>query len=508
MLIVDVDNRLRFPRLEPEVLDALKRAFTHENPTRKKAEARLRNLPDKGIPPRVRGALYAALKAEPKYIATWLEDERGFSLPRGGLIRAREVLEDFGLEMATVDHRTEGDPTLRHDHEHLLELRDYQRTIGAAIDEVEQGLVRSSTGSGKTTAMIAAAAFTGLPTLFVVHTGALLEQWVRRLRTELGLEAKDVGIIGGGKKILRPLTVGLLQSCTKIAKELAPIFGFIAADEVHLYAAKTFLGFIDHMTARYRIGVSDDERRKDQKEFLIHDMFGEIIANVDRSKLVADGRIFDVEIRLFRTGYAPRWYLETPEQARPNVHNELLDDMIADADRNAQIVKIAIAEMRAGEQVLIWSHRVAHCERMRADLAAHDPRVGLLLGGPAMQTEYQRTLLGILDGSIAAAVGTYKAVGTGIDVPSIGRGIATTPIHNNRGFVNQVRGRICRRQDGKGDAILFYPWDEACFGLAPVEKLASLAKVAKVLEAGEWVDAKPWLKAAKERRREEREAGR
>jgi superfamily II DNA or RNA helicase len=500
-----VDSRIRSSVLLPgEVLDALRKEFTHENPQRKIAEKRLESLPSK-IDWRVRASLHATIKAQPKYERTWREDVRGFSLPRGGLIRAREVLERFGYEVESIDARSEGDPSLRHDYEHLLELRPHQDPCVDAITELEQGIVRSPTGSGKTTAAIAAAARIGLPTLIVVHTGALLEQWVRRLVVELGMKADDVGVIGDGKFKIRPITVGLQQSCARKVAEIADVFGVVICDEVHLFAAKTFAELVDLMPARYRIGVSDSEQRKDRKEYLIYDNFGEVIATVDRKKLVADDVIFDVEIRLFRTGYDPPFWREIPDVARPNYFGQLLDDMTINHERNTKIVELAIAEVKAGARVLAWCDRVEHCERLHADFAARDPRAGLLLGTKKRAAEFQRTILGVLEGDVRAAFGTYKAVGPSIDVPTMNRGIACTPIHNNKPFVNQVRGRLCRTSSGKDDAILYYPWDEAVFGLGPVEKLTRIAKVVKLLEGGAWIDAKAWLKVERARRKAERE---
>ncbi len=283
------------------------------------------------------------------------------------------------------------------------------------------------------------------------------------------------------------------------------VAGGVLVHNCHLAAASTFSSVVDQFPARYRIGVSDDERRKDRKEFLIYDLFGERIAETDRDELVDQGVIFDVEIRLIPTNFQRDWWDETPEPARPTVFDRLLFELTQDEERNRLLLEVARAETKRGEKVLFFSHRVEHCENLRALFAAHDPRVGLMTGGKPNEAEFSRSIAGLLDGSVVAGFGTYQALGASIDLPNVGRGIACTPIHNNRQFVNQVRGRVCRRPEGKVDAVLFYPFDVRVFGLAPAVNLARIAKVAKVLEGGQWVDAKGWIKKARREREEEEE---
>ena len=127
-----------------------------------------------------------------------------------------------------------------------------------------------------------------------------------------------------------------------------------------------------------------------------------------------------------------------------------------------------------------------------ADVARTEARSGLLLGGKPEKTEFERTRVGILSGDVRVAVGTYQAVGTGTDLPSLARGIATTPIHNNKPFLEQVKGRICRisTATAKSDARLYVLWDRAIFGLAPLRNLCRWSNVVRLRDSftGEWVD--------------------
>lgn len=505
-----VDNRLRVGvRLPEDDVQALLREFTHRNPARAKLEKSVEAL-SRSKNPKHRGtffALKAQLKSEPVAIPTWKLDGGELSLPRGGLARVRSVLEERGYELDVIDERTEGDPALRPvGLAHDVVLRDFQEHVAERVLEVEQGIVRSPTGSGKTTALIRCAVAAGLPALIVVSTGNLFDQWIRRLQTEVGLRRKDIGAIGQGEERIAPITVGMQQALYKggRAARYGGKFGFIGCDEVHLFAAKTFLGVVDHFAARFRIGVSDDERRKDRKEFLLYDVFGAPIAEVDRDELVERGFILDVEVRLIETGFTCAWWEELSEQERPLRWGDLLDEMGKDAQRNALVARLAAEGARAGAQTLVWAHHVNHCLQIRADVAARDPRVGLFVG--ELKREFQATLAGFLDGSTRIGVGTFKAISTGIDLPSAGVGVVSTPIHNNRQTLTQVKGRLCRAPDGKTEAVLYVLWDRALFGLAPVRNWVKWSKTSRVLVGEQWVDGKAFVKQATAEERAAREA--
>jgi len=78
------------------------------------------------------------------------------------------------------------------------ELRAYQRAaLTAWHDADERGVVELPTGAGKTVVAIRAMVDEGVPTLVVVPTIDLLEQWQRELDAEFDV---PIGRFGGGEQ--------------------------------------------------------------------------------------------------------------------------------------------------------------------------------------------------------------------------------------------------------------------------------------------------------------------
>ena len=288
--------------------------------------------------------------------------------------------------------------------------------------------------------------------------------------------------------------------------------------------AQSFLRVVDQFPARYRFGVSDSEKRKDGKEFLTYDLFGGVLAEVDRATIEDEGLVLPVELRIIPTAFTSQRYEKAREQhycahdfgadacqhcglgrhersQSPNFHH-LLEDLINNRDRDRLIRAIVASEVAAGNQVLAFSHRVAHCRRLRDrlddDRLSDGHGTGLLIGGEHHAGMFEASKRGLLDGSHRAAVGTIQAVGQAIDIPGLSRGILCTPITNNKQLLRQVTGRICRRADGKKDAAV-YVLHDAVQSDETIKRYLRwydrvMVHVGGDYATGEYVGAREWLK--------------
>ena len=69
-----------------------------------------------------------------------------------------------------------------------------------ALLEHDTGVLAATTAFGKTVVAAWLIAQRGVNTLVLVHRRQLLDQWIERLSTFLGLPAKSIGRIGGGRR--------------------------------------------------------------------------------------------------------------------------------------------------------------------------------------------------------------------------------------------------------------------------------------------------------------------
>lgn len=470
-----IDNRIRVTGATPEQEAALKALCEHENPRRADLPRLEAMLESRRWDGRLRAQVMAA-REEPAILRTWRVEDGVLTLPRGvwskpplGGISAVEDVRSNGV--ALVGHPLKWAPKKT--------PRDYQEAALARMDREEQGLLRQSAGSGKTLTLLTQARRCGLPTIVIVPSQALLEQWVGTAIQDFGLEPEDIGCIGGGTKKIRPLTIALVDSLAandcKLAKELSRTFGCLLFDEVYGAPARTRFDVVDCFAARYRFGAGDDERRKDDVECLTYDLFGEVLAEAPRAMLEKLGWIHSVRVRLVETGTpAPKWWRDLPPLARATRYLEIVRYLEDDPKRAALVAALACLAVRSGNQVLVFGHHRDHALRMQADVVAMAPDLahatGRFLGGTSAAKERQDTTVGLLEGRTKAALATYKALGKGINLPAVSRAVLATPIHGARENVNQVLARINRTAEGKDRPEAAVLYDSEVFGLSPVRK--------------------------------------
>jgi superfamily II DNA or RNA helicase len=458
---VAVNNVLEITGGSAELFDALKKATTHSNPEFFKKKA-----------------MGMWTGGTPSKLVTWRQAGPVLAVPRGVMSKLRAIAAEVGDRLILHDQRVSiesdwpafvADPGSATD---TVSERRYQVETETACREREQGIVRSPTGSGKTHVALSVFSKIRQRTLVIVRDRQLLEQWVKKARKHLGMETPQIGVVRGGRKhaIGTCLTLALQQTLwTKSfpLAEFARQFGVVAVDEVHLAAARTVSQTIDAFPARYRFGFSADETRKDKKEFLIYDLFGEVIYEITRSEVEELGYTCPVVVRLVPTRFRADWYRNAPPEERD--FKRLIDEMTTDSDRNALIRHVVLVMVREKQDIpaLVFTHRREHGHRLSTELLAADGiACGLMMGSKESAAAFEESRELLEKGRLPVAVGTFNAIGTGIDIPNVRAGIVATPLGNNRQNFNQVRGRLCRPSKGKSIGHLYYLWDREVFPYA------------------------------------------
>jgi superfamily II DNA or RNA helicase len=235
-------------------------------------------------------------------------------------------------------------------------LHDFQIEAVEALAKRDFGTLAAPTGSGKTIMALALIARRRQPTLIVVHTRELLEQWVDRIGAFLGIPAPEVGIIGGGKmKVGDKITLALVQTLYRCAGEVAPHIGFLLVDECHRTPSRTFTEAVTAFDCRYMTGLSATPWRRDGLSRLIYCHLGDKVHEVDKEALMDGGHILQAEVVWRETRFEP-YHDPSEEYAR------MLSELTQDPARNALIAADVTREAENGGGVcLVLSDRKAHC---------------------------------------------------------------------------------------------------------------------------------------------------
>ncbi len=498
-----VSDRVRVPiglASDHELTVLLKSFFTHENPDYKTWKTFRR-----GPKP-------------PKHIESWRTEHRGtvLSLPRGGLNEVVRICHEQGrspgivYSVSSPQFEQNALPAELPDplwpHQERLVSSYVHESLGRAV---YGGLWRAPQGSGKTQAVLALILRLGVRALVVVSNTSLFNQWTVRVERECRIRP---GVIKGKiRNVKPPIVIAMAQTLAKCAPDYSSQFGLVVLDEAQIAAASTIQEVIDVFGARFRLGVSGDERRADRKEFLTYEQFGPVIGEVSRDEVERSGSTVDVVVRIVPTEFRADWYTDLSADdpsderqrqraARAKVEHRarLLEELTTNAERNRLIVNTTLEASQLGtSQFIVLSDRREHCHALDAQLVAAGISSGLFIGGDDYAQQFELALAGMINGKVRGAVGTYQAIGVGFEAHrSLALGFAATPCvfnPNSRMQFNQYRGRFARSALGKQRGIFYYFWDRHVYGLNPVRLLKQWNKIVEVLERGRWVPVRQYL---------------
>ena len=387
-----------------------------------------------------------------------------FSVPRGGMQKVKDIINKLNLKCQFIDDRLSLDPI--EGYKNNVVLRDDQEKLLDAIIKTENCLIRSPQGSGKLEVGLKVVEYclkNSGSVLVIVWQRDLFDEWIERGAKRFDISTKDIGVLQGSRKKIKPFTVAMQQTLRNCIDDYKDCFSTIICDEVQRFAAYTFTDVIDRLPAKYRVGLSADESRADGKEFYIYDMFGEVAKEIKKAKLIDKGAIHEVIIRLVETDYnffindIPYNEIQNPADKR---YPEMLNDMCMDEQRNELIWSFMEPIFKSGLDCVVMSHRVKHVLYFEDLIKKEGYKCGKVLGGTTYKKESKQTIIDAKNGDIQVTVGSIPIrLGQAVDVPRWCRGFLLTPIPNNWQQFEQVTGRLTRQAEGKTEAIMYVFWD-------------------------------------------------
>ncbi|RAW44118.1 ATP-dependent helicase [Halorubrum sp. 48-1-W] len=192
----------------------------------------------------------------------------------------------------------DGDLALSTDYD----LREYQaEALTAWHDADDRGVLELPTGAGKTVIAIRAMVDLGVPTLVVVPTVDLLEQWQRELGTEFDV---PIGRFGGGEQRREAITVSTYDSAYLKAEGVGDAFGFVVFDEVHHLGGEGYRDVARLLAAPARLGLTATFERPDGAHETVAELVGDRVYALDVDDLAGD-HLAPYDIRRIEVALTP-----------------------------------------------------------------------------------------------------------------------------------------------------------------------------------------------------------
>lgn len=381
----------------------------------------------------------------PKELCFFQRFRNGLSIPRGFTGQLIAMARKSGIPYQIEDRRrTLSDVEFRFNGN----LKPFQEVATTTMLKKDFGTLAAPTGSGKTVMALAIIAERKQPTLIVVHTKELLNQWIDRIETFLEIPKCDVGIIGNGKlKIGKKITVSCVQSLYKCAHEVKDHIGHLVIDECHRAPSRTFTEAVNAFDSRYMLGLSATPWRRDGLSKLIFWHIGDVQHEVNKAALIESGDVLKPEVIVRETTFRP--YSDPSTE-----YSQMLSELTADRTRNALIAGNVVEEAENGKgTILILSDRKSHCDTLQRMIQAQGVQADLLTGDLS-DRERQEVVARLNDGSCRVVVATGALIGEGFDCKELSTLFMACPVKFS-GRTLQYIGRILRPASGKERARVY-----------------------------------------------------
>ncbi len=394
----------------------------------------------------------------------WLENEkRGYSnwkvpetlrlfhlskgrlfMPRGFIGQALGLLQEAGLTWQINDQRRILPEV---EFQFTGKLKDYQQAALQAVLHREFGTLAAPTGAGKTVIAMAIIAARRQPTLILVHSKELLQQWRKRVETFMGIPAAAIGVIGDGQRTVgKTITVALVQTLYKCASAVARDIGFLVVDECHRCPSRTFTEAVTAFDSAYMLGLSATPWRRDGLSRLIYWHLGTKVHEIDRGALVEDGHILAAKVIFRKTSYEP---ISDPSEE----YSRMLSELTANHERNALIVRDVLQEADGEGVCLVLSDRKSQCETL-AKMLGHSGLPLSVLTGDLSMKKRQEIIGAVNSGQVKVLLATGQLIGEGFDCAGLSTLFLATPIRFS-GRLLQYLGRVLRPAPGKDKARVY-----------------------------------------------------
>ena len=423
---------------------------------------------------RIEGLDAADAAAESLPGVAW--DDRGLvaRAPAYRYAALRNALADRDI---AVDDRVATPESDRVSVSHAYDLRPYQEdAVTAWRDAGDRGVIELPTGAGKTVVAVDSIATIGVPTLVVVPTIDLLDQWRRELETEFDVV---VGQFGGGEQTQAPITVSTYDSAYLRAEDVGGDFGLVVFDEVHHLGAEGYRDAARLVSAPARIGLTATFERPDGAHEVVADLVGPKVYEAAVDDLAGE-HLADYEVRRIEVALGPeeRDAYETAQGTFVDYLKQSNLSLRSGSDYRKLVMRSGtdpkarealLAKQRARRIMMTADAKVETLGRLldrhRGDrvivFTAHTDLVYRLSERylvPAITsetgTQERREILDRFRDGTYSRVVTANVLDEGVDVPDANVAVVLAGSGSEREFTQRL-GRILRPKTNGGRALLY-----------------------------------------------------
>jgi len=291
-------------------------------------------------------------------------------------------------------------------------LRDYQKDAILQLLLNDGGILCLPTGAGKTFTAIEYMKVLNVPTLVIVHTLDLKDQWKKQV----------------------PDFCDVINYHAIKDKEMLKKYKLFVFDECHRVASKTIYNIAMKTGNSILIGCSATPYREDGEDMKIQAALGEIVFRIDRKYLIDQGFLSDAVV----------YYLKLNNHNKDRFYNyqEMYKEMIVDNnERNMEIVKIAMRNL--DKKVLILVSQIEHGNLIQEALNFEKIK-SLFLHGNVKDRDPK-------DNNIVIATSIFDE---GVDIPEFSVLILAAGGKSSIRLVQRV-GRVLRKHKNKDKAIVY-----------------------------------------------------
>ncbi|MBF0242993.1 MAG: DEAD/DEAH box helicase [Desulfamplus sp.] len=374
------------------------------------------------------------------------DDKKSLICPRGFADQAYAICKNYHLkkDINIIDKRVELPPV---DTVFNGQLKDFQKGAANAIIKKDHGVLSAVTGTGKTVIALFTIAQRRQPTLVVVHSIELMNQWIERISTFLNILPEEIGVVGSGKYIVGDkITVGLYQSIRKNIAKLNPLFGNVVVDECHKSPSKTFTEAVAGFRAKYRLGLTATAYRRDGLDKLIELTLGDLRYKIEKAPLIETGDISRAEVICRFTQF------DTMLDASVE-YPKVLKAISLDLARNHLICQDIASEDTDGIKLVLTDRR-EHAQLISTILELKYKVPSRVLTGVIPKNQRDLIVQELNQGKITTLIATGQLIGEGFDLSKLSTLFLVTPI-KFRGRLIQYIGRILRPAAGKSMALIY-----------------------------------------------------